>query len=170
VAPWVQKLPDLGRLGTASAFVYLGTGTAFDRVDDSTPLTTDQQVRVDELWDVAWSLRPFVVLLVTAFVVQRVVRATANRKGLSRAEWRGFAVASSALGLGLALVPLPTVVVLAYGPLVLQPADRISLEAAGLAGAAALAMVVVASVGVVFAVRAATHVIRSLFGTVVWKG
>lgn len=170
VTPWVHKLPDLGRLGTASAFVYLGAGTAFDRVDDSTPLTTDRQVRVDELWDVAWSLRPFVVLLVTAFVVQRVVRASANRKGLSRAEWRGFAVASSALGLGLSLVPVPTVVVLAYGPLVLQPADRISFEAAGVAGTAALAMVVVASVGVVFAARAVTHLFRSLFGMVVWKG
>ena len=170
VAPWVQKLPDLGRVGTACAVVYLGAGTAWDRLDDATPLTSDQQVLADDLWDVAWSLRPFVLLLAVAFVVQRVVRGSALRKGLARAEWRGFAVASSALGLGLSLVPLPTAVVLAYGPLVLQPDDRISIEAAGIAGAAALGMVVVASVGLVFAVRAVTHVFRSLFATVVWKG
>ncbi len=170
VAPWVQKLPDLGRVGTACAVVYLGAGTAWDRIDDGTPLTSDQQVRADDLWDVAWSLRPFVLLLAVAFVVQRIVRGSAVRKGLARAEWRGFAVASSALGLGLSLIPLPTAVVLAYGPLVLQPDDRISIEAAGVAGAAAIGMVVVASVGLVFAARAVTHVFRSLFGMVVWKG
>ena len=47
---------------------------------------------------------------------------------------------------------------------------RDALRYLGLAGAAALGMVVVASVGLVFAVRAVTHVARSLFGTVVWKG
>ena len=98
------------------------------------------------------------------------MRSTAVHRGLTRPEWRGFAAASSALGLGLSLVPLGATAVLAYAPLVLEPNDRITLEQAAVAGAAALAMGLLALVGVFFAVRAATHVVRSLVGLVVWKG
>ncbi len=170
VAPWVHKLPDFGRLGSLAGLVYLGTSVALDGVDDGVPLGTAQQARADDAWDAALGLRPVVLLLLLAFVAQRVVRSTAVRRGLTRPEWRGFAAASSALGLGLSLVPLGATAVLAYAPLVLEPNDRITLEQAAVAGAAALAMGLLALVGAVFAVRAATHLVRSLVGMVVWKG
>ncbi len=143
---------------------------ALDGVDDGVPLGTAQQARVDDAWDAALDLRPVVLLLLIGFVAQRVVRSTAVRRGLTRPEWRGFAAASSALGIGLSLVPLGATAVLAYAPLVLQPNDRVSIEGAAVTGAAALAMGLLALVGLVFAVRAATHLVRSLFGMVVWKG
>ena len=170
VAPWVHKLPDFGRLGALSGLVYLGASVAMDRLDDGVPIATARQADADGAWDLALSLRPVVLLLLVAFVVQRVVRSTAVRRGLTRPEWRGFAAASAALGIGLSLVPLGATAVLAYGPLVLEPNDRIGLEQAGVAGAAALAMGLVALVGLVFAVRAAIHLVRALVGLVVWKG
>ena len=170
VAPWVHKLPDFGRLGALAGVVYLGASVALDGVDDGVPVGTAQQARVDDAWDAALGLRPVVLLLLVAFIAQRVVRSTAVHRGLTRPEWRGFAAASSALGIGLSLVPLGATAVLAYAPLVLQPNDRISVAQAGATGAAALAMGLVAVVGLVFAVRAATHLVRSLFGMVVWRG
>ena len=44
------------------------------------------------------------------------------------------------------------------------------LSVVALSVAAALAMGLLALVGAVFAVRAATHLVRSLVGMVVWKG
>ena len=170
VAPWVHKLPDFGRLGALSGLVYLGASIAFDRIDDGVPLASTGQVRADESWDAAIALRPIVLLLLVAFVAQRVVRSTAVRRGLTRPEWRGFAVGSAALGIGLSLVPLGATSVLAYAPAVLEPNDRISIEQAGVAGAAAMAMGLLSLAGLVFAVRATIHLARAAFGMVVWKG
>jgi hypothetical protein len=62
------------------------------------------------------------------------------------------------------------VAVLAYGPLVLEPNDRITVAQAVAAGTSALAMGALAVVGLVFAVRATIHAVQSLVGTVVWRG
>ena len=166
----MHKLPDFGRLGALSALVYLGASIVLDREDDGVPIATAQQARADDVWDLALALRPVVLLLLAAFVSQRVVRSTAVRRGLTRPEWRGFAVGSAALGIGLSLVPLGATALLAYGPLVLEPNDRIGIEQAAVTGAAALAMGLVALVGLVFAVRAVVHLVRAVFGMVVWKG
>ena len=170
VAPWVHGLPDFGKLGTISALVYLAAGRALDEVDDGVAPTGLEQARAIDVWSAAWALRLLVLLLVVGFVAQRIVRAAVARRGLTAPEWRGFAAASSVLGVGLSLVPLAATVVLAYGPAVLEPNGRLSVEAAVAAGAGAFVMGMLAIVGLVFAVRAVAHVGRSLVGSVVRRG
>lgn len=170
LTPWAQRLPDFAKLGTACALLYLVAGQYLDDLDDGVVPTSVDQQRVADAWDAAWGLRPVVVLALLGFAAQRIVRAVVKRRGLSAAEWRGYAAASSLLGLGLSLVPVPTTVVLAYGPLVLEPNDRLGIDQAIATGTGALAIGVLAMVGLVFAVRAAIHVAQSLVGTVVWRG
>ena len=168
--PWAQRLPDFAKLGTLSALIYLVAGQALENADDGVVPTSLDQTRAIDAWDTAWSFRPLVGLAVMGYVAQRIVRAIVAKRGLAPPEWRAFAAASSLLGVGLALVPIPTTVILAYGPLVLEPNDRIGVTQAVAAGTGALAMAVLALVGLVFAVRAGIHLVQSLVGTVVWRG
>ena len=170
LTPWAQRLPDFARLGTLAAVVYLVGGQALDDLDDGVIPDTIHQQRAVDAWEAAWALRPLVLLLLLGLVAQRIVRAVVKRRGLRAPEWRAYAAASSLLGLGLALVPIPATIVLAYGPLVLEPTDRLSIGQAVAVGTAALAVGVLAIVGLVVAVRAAIHVGQSLVGTVVWRG
>ena len=170
VATWVHELPDFGRIGALCGLAYLGVGFAYDRIDDGVPLTTIEQGQMDDLWDVIWALRPLVLFTVVAFVVQRALRASVLRRGLTRGEWRGFAVGSATLGVVLSLLPAAALTIVAYGPVVLEPNDRLTTTEAVVAGAGALVLAVIALIGLVFAVRAVTHVVRALFGMVVWRG
>jgi cytochrome bd-type quinol oxidase subunit 2 len=167
---WVQRLPDFGRIGVVCAVVYLVAGWSFDGVDDGVAATGLDRSRLLDAWEATWALRGFVALLVVGFVAQRIWRASAGRRGLTPAGWRGFAATSSILGLGLSLVPTAAAIVLTYGVLVLEPAGRIDQQEAIALGTGAAIMSGVALVGLFFAIRATIHLVRALVGNLVWRG
>ena len=168
LAEWVAKLPNFGKLGILSAGLYIGFGVHFDDVNDGVPITSVNQADLDEAFDAAWAFLPLVAFLVLAYVALRVVRAVGRRRGFTTAQWRGFAATSAAVGIGLALLPALATVVLAYGPGVLEPNDRITQEVLVASAIAAAVMGVLAVVGLVYAVRAVINVFRALMGTVTW--
>lgn len=168
LAKWVSKLPNFGKLSLLSAGVYVGFGLHFDEVNGGVPITSVEEADVDEAFELAWSFLPLVLFVCFVYLALRIVRGYGRRQGFTTTQWRVYAAGSAVVGFALAFVPQLATAVLVYGPVVLEPNDRITQEVMIAAAACAVVAAVLAIVGLVFAVIAIVNLFRALVGTVTY--